>query len=60
VDYNIKSKGNGVYLFVLAGDVTVGNQQLKPRDGYGIWDIDKFIIKADTDAEFLLMEVPMK
>jgi hypothetical protein len=24
-----------------------------------MWDIDKFPVKADTDSEFLLMEVPM-
>lgn len=59
-DYNIKAKGNGVYAFILSGTVTINNQELNPRDGFGIWDIDKLSVKADTDAEFLLMEVPMK
>ena len=58
-DYTIKGAGNGVYVFVLAGDVKVNDQILNTRDGYGIWDIDKFTITAETDAEFLLMEVPM-
>ncbi|RZJ72317.1 MAG: pirin family protein, partial [Flavobacterium sp.] len=30
------------------------------RDGFGIWDTDKFEIEASTAAEFLIMEVPMK
>jgi redox-sensitive bicupin YhaK (pirin superfamily) len=59
-DYNIKAKGNGVYVFILSGTVTINNQELNPRDGFGIWDIDKLSVKANTDAEFLLMEVPMK
>jgi redox-sensitive bicupin YhaK (pirin superfamily) len=59
-DYNIKAKGNGVYAFILSGEVTINNQELKTRDGFGIWDVDKVTVKADTDAEFLLMEVPMK
>lgn len=59
-DYNIKAKGNGVYAFILSGDVTINNQPLKARDGFGIWDIDKITIKADSATEFLLMEVPMK
>ncbi|MGA2405268.1 MAG: pirin family protein [Bacteroidales bacterium] len=59
-DYNIKAKGNGVYAFILSGMVTINNQELNSRDGFGIWDIDKLSVKADTDAEFLLMEVPMK
>ena len=58
-DYTIKAKGNGVYAFILSGDVSINGQSLNTRDGFGIWDIDKITIKADTDAEFLLMEVPM-
>jgi hypothetical protein len=58
-DYNIKAKGNGVYAFILSGDVTINNQDLNSRDGYGIWDVDKLSIRANTNAEFLLMEVPM-
>lgn len=59
-DYNIKAKGNGVYAFILSGEVTIDNQVLKSRDGFGIWDVDKFSVKANTDSELLLMEVPMK
>jgi redox-sensitive bicupin YhaK (pirin superfamily) len=58
-DYTVKAKGNGVYAFILSGNVTIYNQQLEPRDGFGIWDVDKISIHADTEAEFLLMEVPM-
>jgi len=59
-DYQLKQKGNGVYVFVLSGDVKINDQQLNTRDGYGIWDTDSFSITAETDAEFLLMEVPME
>lgn len=58
-DYQIHKPGNGVYVFVLSGDVKVNDQLLNTRDGYGIWDTDQFSITAETDAEFLLMEVPM-
>jgi hypothetical protein len=44
----------------LSGDITINNQELNPRDGFGIWDTDKLSVKADSDAEFLMMEVPMK
>ncbi len=58
-DYHIKAKGNGVYAFILKGDVTINGQPLNARDGFGIWDIETLSIKADMDAEILLMEVPM-
>lgn len=57
--YNLKQKGNGVYAFVLEGSVTVNNQKLDKRDGFGVWDIDTLDLTADTDAQVLLMEVPM-
>jgi hypothetical protein len=60
VEYNIKSKNNGVYAFILSGEVTINGQPLKSRDGFGIWNTDKISIHADSDAEFLLMDVPMK
>lgn len=58
-DYTIKAKGNGVYAFILKGDVSINGQKLNNRDGFGIWDTDKISISADSDAEFLLMDVPM-
>lgn len=58
-EYIIKAKGNGVYAFNLSGDVTINDQQLKSRDGFGIWDTESITIRADSDSEFLLMEVPM-
>lgn len=58
-DYNIKAKANGVYAFILKGDVTINDQTLNTRDGFGIWDVEKLSIAADSDAEILLMEVPM-
>ncbi len=60
VDYSLKRKGNGVYAFVLKGDVTIDGSKLHERDGLGIWDTEKITIQADSqDAEILLMEIPM-
>jgi redox-sensitive bicupin YhaK (pirin superfamily) len=58
-EYSIKRKGNGVYAFILKGDVTIDTQSLHARDGFGVWDTDKISINADSDSELLLMDVPM-
>src|SRR5690606_3854010 len=50
---------NGVYVFVLKGDVTINNQSINNRDGFGVWDTNQLNIIADSDTELLLMEVPM-
>jgi redox-sensitive bicupin YhaK (pirin superfamily) len=59
-EYNLKSSGNGVYAFILSGNVTINGQELNARDGFGIWEVDQLTIIANSEAEFLLMEVPMK
>ena len=59
-NYTLKKKENGVYIFVLKGDISINDQKLNERDGLGIWDIESLKITANSqDAEILLMEVPM-
>lgn len=60
VHYDLKKKGNGVYAFLIEGDATINEIQMNRRDGLGISEADQLSIRADTDAELLLMEVPMQ
>ena len=58
--YQLKKKGNGVYAFVLKGDININGVALNERDGLGIWDVETLSLTANSqDAEILLMEVPM-
>jgi len=57
--YQFKKSGNGLYIFNLKGDLIVNEQLINTRDGLGIWDTDSITITAESDAEFLMMEVPM-
>lgn len=59
LSYNIKRKENGVYVFVLNGEVTIEDQKLNTRDGLGIWETDTISVTAGSNAEILLMDVPM-
>lgn len=59
LEYTINKNKNGVYAFVLEGDVVINGEKLNKRDGLGVWDVDKLSITAESDAEVLLMEVPM-
>lgn len=61
VDYELKDKTNGVYVFILSGSATVEGQELESRDGFGIWEVEKLSISTISDeTEILLMEVPMQ
>lgn len=58
--YTYHQKENGVYIFVLKGQIQVNGQILDARDGLGVWETDKIEVKAVDDSEFLMMEVPME
>ena len=58
--YQLKDHANGLYVFVIKGDIKVNHQQLNERDGYGVWEMDTVSFEATTDSSILLMEVPMK
>jgi redox-sensitive bicupin YhaK (pirin superfamily) len=60
ITYTINIPENGVYLFLIEGEIEVDNQILKQRDAMGIIDIDLFEIKINLKAKILLVEVPMK
>jgi redox-sensitive bicupin YhaK (pirin superfamily) len=59
-EYKLKKAGNGVYAFVIEGDVTINGISLNKRDGLGMSDTDRLSITAESNAELLLMEVPME
>jgi redox-sensitive bicupin YhaK (pirin superfamily) len=58
-EYQIKKNGNGVYIFVIEGSLTVVNQVLNKRDALGVWEADKISFVAQPDSKVLLVEVPM-
>src|SRR5207253_8111587 len=58
-NYIINKQGNGVYAFVLEGEVTINGNKLNKRDALGVLETDKLEISANTAAELLLIEVPM-
>lgn len=48
--YQVKRKGNGVYVFVLSGSIQVDGQTLESRDGFGVWDVESLDLKAISSS----------
>ncbi len=57
--YKWNKKGNGVYAFIIEGEVSINGNKLGKRDALGAWETDSIDITAETNAEILLIEVPM-
>ena len=60
IDYTLHQVGHGVYVFLIDGSITIEGHHLEKRDAIGVWEADQFKIKATTDAQLLLIEVPMQ
>lgn len=59
IDYKMHQKDMGVYIFLIEGEIKVGDRVLQKRDGLGVYDTDGFTIETLTDSHILLIEVPM-
>lgn len=57
--YTFNKPDNGLFIFVLEGSITAGDQILERRDGLGVLDTNSIEIKASEDAYVLFMEVPL-
>lgn len=57
--YTPKFKDNGVYFFLLEGEVEAAGQVLSKRDAIGVWETGPVEIKTKTAARVLAIEVPM-
>jgi redox-sensitive bicupin YhaK (pirin superfamily) len=60
ITYTVNIPENGVYLFLIEGQIEVDNQILNVRDAMGLIDFKQFEIKTNSKSKILLVEVPMK
>lgn len=59
INYEIKTPGNGVYIFVIEGSVKINGQNLNKRDALGVYDISSIKIDTEAESQLLIMDVPM-
>ncbi len=59
IRYNFHNEENGVYLFLLEGEVRIGDITLFTRDGLGITDVDAIEIETIRGSRLLLIEIPL-
>ena len=58
--YNIKYKGNGLYIFLIDGEIQAAFEKISRRDAIGLWDTDEVELKANKNSFILFVEIPMK
>lgn len=58
-NYIIKKPGNGVFVMVIKGDAEIEGNMLSHRDAAEITETNNIFFKFNSDAELLIIEVPM-
>jgi redox-sensitive bicupin YhaK (pirin superfamily) len=59
INYEIKTPGNGVYIFVIEGSIKINGQSLNKRDALGVYDISSITIDTEAKSRLLIMDIPM-
>jgi quercetin 2,3-dioxygenase len=57
--YTRKLETNGIFLFVISGEVTVDGHILKERDAIGITETPEITVHATVDSDLILIDIPM-
>lgn len=56
-EYQVRQSENGIYLFVLEGEIIVGDMVLKRRDALALWK-SSLSFQALNNCDILLFDVP--
>ena len=57
--YPIKKDGNGVYIMLINGTITVDGNKLSNRDAIGVYNTKDVRIFVNEDSEILFLDIPM-
>lgn len=57
-EYKIR-KGNGIYVFVIDGQLNAADEKLFKKDAIGIFDAENISFEVNEDSNFIIIEVPM-
>lgn len=60
IEYPLKKRGDGVYIFVIEGAIEAAGEVVQERGGYGFWPEGTTAIRSLPDSKVLVIEVPEK
>lgn len=56
---SVKNNNNGLYIFIIEGEIVVDKDVLSNRDAIGVYDLESISIKANKDSKLIIIEVPI-
>ncbi|KAF2518492.1 pirin family protein [Flavobacterium salilacus subsp. salilacus] len=59
ITYNVMIPGNGIYLFLIEGELEIDGQTVNERDAYGAIELEELTIEIKKSSKIVMIEVPM-
>ena len=59
IKLDIKIPGNGIYLFLIEGELEIDGQTVKERDAFGAIELDTLTLTIKESSKIVTIEVPM-
>lgn len=59
LDYQFSPANKCLFLFLISGNISIGDQALGARDALGVWDTDNVSISFNETSELLIIETPV-
>jgi len=59
ISYTLNKTNKCLFIFLIEGEIRVGETILKERDGIGVWDTDQVSIHCAKGSQFLVIEAPV-
>jgi redox-sensitive bicupin YhaK (pirin superfamily) len=59
-NYDVRIKDNGMYLFLIEGQLEINGEIINERDAFGAIEFDSIAITVKAPSKILIIEVPMK
>jgi hypothetical protein len=60
INYSLRNSGNGIFLFIIDGEIIIDNQKMSSKDAMEITNCNQIEIITNLKSKILLIEVPMK
>jgi quercetin 2,3-dioxygenase len=59
LSYDIKRRGNGLYIFVIEGSIEIAGDTLHKRDAIGISEFQRIEIEVREESQLLFIDLPI-
>ncbi|WP_430409078.1 pirin family protein [Kordia sp.] len=59
INFKLNDASHGIYIFVLEGEIEVGDQTLETKDALGVWETENVAINVKENSKMVVIEVPM-